>query len=165
MSSGPAAPAAAGRTKAASSAAPKVRRSDIRRLPWTGGRARPRYRRTPPPRARTSVRASRARLPAGVGVRTRVASAYLSRRRDLLLHRRLAAAAVLAACAFPAAASAAFSPGAPGAGDPFFPAAGNGGIDVAHYELRLGFAPSTRELTARATLSVKATQDLSQFDL
>src|SRR3954470_23897607 len=72
---------------------------------------------------------------------------------------------MLAACAFPAAASAAFSPGAPGAGDPFFPAAGNGGIDVVKYQLRLGFVPSTRQLTGHATLSVKATQDLSRFDL
>jgi aminopeptidase N len=64
-----------------------------------------------------------------------------------------------------APASAASSIGAPGVGDPFFPLAGNGGIDVTNYALTLAYDPATRRLEGSATLSVVATQDLSRFDL
>ena len=37
-----------------------------------------------------------------------------------------------------AAGAQSFVPGSPGLGDPFFPNAGNGGYDVAHYSLTLG---------------------------
>jgi len=57
------------------------------------------------------------------------------------------AVAVLAA-ATPAAAADGFTPGSPGLGDPFFPLAGNGGYDVAHYGLRLGYDPATRRRRA-----------------
>jgi aminopeptidase N len=73
------------------------------------------------------------------------------------------AVALLALAATPAAAS--FTPGAPGAGDPFFPLEGNGGIDVGDYALKLAYDPATRHLDGTATLSVTATQDLSRFDL
>ena len=33
------------------------------------------------------------------------------------------------------------SPGGPGAGDPYFPLAGNGGYDVKHYDLTLDYTP------------------------
>jgi aminopeptidase N len=72
--------------------------------------------------------------------------------------------AVLAAAA-PAGAADRFTPGSPGLGDPFFPLAGNGGYDVAHYSLRLGYDPATRQLDGRATIRAVATQDLSRFDL
>jgi aminopeptidase N len=72
--------------------------------------------------------------------------------------------AVLAAAA-PAGAADRFTPGSPGLGDPFFPLAGNGGYDVAHYSLRLGYDPATRHLDGRATILAVATQDLSRFDL
>ena len=55
--------------------------------------------------------------------------------------------------------------GAPGLGDPFFPLAGNGGYDVAHYSLKLDYEPSTRVLTGSALISARATQDLGRFDL
>lgn len=55
--------------------------------------------------------------------------------------------------------------GAPGVGDPFFPLAGNGGIDVQDYDLRLAYTPSTKRLEGTATLRIVATQDLSRFDL
>src|SRR5512132_2350982 len=74
------------------------------------------------------------------------------------------AVAVLAAAA-PAGAADRFTPGAPGLGDPFFPLAGNGGYDVAHYGLRLRYEPATRRLQGRATIRAVATQDLSRFDL
>src|SRR5215211_3956455 len=74
------------------------------------------------------------------------------------------AVAVLAVAA-PAGAADRFTPGAPGLGDPFFPLAGNGGYDVAHYGLRLRYDPATRHLDGRATIRAVATQDLSRFDL
>ena len=67
---------------------------------------------------------------------------------------------------FPSAAAAeSFVPGSPGLGDPFFPNAGNGGYDVAHYALTLGYAPSTNQLSGTATINATATQNLSRFDL
>jgi aminopeptidase N len=72
---------------------------------------------------------------------------------------------VLLAVGAPVAAADAFSPGSPGAGDPFFPLAGNGGYDVRHYSLRLEYEPSNNTLDARAVISARATQNLSRFDL
>src|SRR5215207_831651 len=74
------------------------------------------------------------------------------------------AVAVLAVAA-PAGAADRFTPGAPGLGDPFFPLAGNGGYDVAHYSLRLRYDPVTRHLDGTATIRATATQNLSRFDL
>ena len=65
----------------------------------------------------------------------------------------------------PAVAGAAFSPGSSGAGDPFFPLAGNGGYDVRNYSLALAFEPQNNALDATAVISARATQDLSRFDL
>lgn len=73
--------------------------------------------------------------------------------------------AILLVVAAPAAAQAAFAPGAAGAGDPFFPLAGNGGYDVRNYALRLDLEPRNNALDARAVISARATQDLSRFDL
>ena len=58
-----------------------------------------------------------------------------------------------------------FGPGSAGLGDFYFPNAGNGGYDVAHYSLHLRYEPSTNELAGSAELSATATQNLSQFDL
>ena len=82
-------------------------------------------------------------------------------RRWILL---LAVAAVLTAGAGGARA-ATFSPGSPGLGDPFFPLAGNGGYDVRDYALTLDYDPSANLLRASATISARATQNLSRFDL
>ena len=76
--------------------------------------------------------------------------------------RALAAASLL--LAIPASA-AELTPGAPGIGDPYYPAYGNGGYDVSHYDLRLKYQPATDELEGTATLLATATQDLSRFDL
>ncbi len=66
----------------------------------------------------------------------------------------------------PAAAHArVFTPGAAGAGDPYFPLSGNGGYDVRHYDLDLAYDPSPGTLTATARITARATQDLSRFDL
>ena len=56
-------------------------------------------------------------------------------------------------------------PGAPGIGDPYFPGDGNGGYQVEHYDLRIGYTPATDALTGVATLRGRATQALSRFNL
>ncbi|WP_410636631.1 M1 family metallopeptidase [Amycolatopsis sp. cmx-4-83] len=58
-----------------------------------------------------------------------------------------------------------YSPGAPGAGDPYFPDMGNGGYDVGHYDIRLAYRPDTQAIDATTTILATATQDLSRFDL
>jgi aminopeptidase N len=64
-----------------------------------------------------------------------------------------------------AEASAEFTPGATGLGDPFFPKAGNGGYDVGHYDLALRYRPRDNHLRGKATVTATAIQDLSAFDL
>ncbi len=61
--------------------------------------------------------------------------------------------------------SGAYTPGSAGLGDPYFPLAGNGGYDVAHYAIRLRFTPETRHLSATTTITATATKNLSRFDL
>ncbi|MEU9730835.1 M1 family metallopeptidase [Streptomyces sp. NPDC048002] len=55
--------------------------------------------------------------------------------------------------------------GAPGLGDPYFPKAGNGGYDVGHYALDLSYDPARRHLDGTATVTARATEDLSAFNL
>ncbi|WP_250213400.1 M1 family metallopeptidase [Acrocarpospora catenulata] len=76
----------------------------------------------------------------------------------------LAIAAGLTLLAPPAYADS-FTPGSAGLGDPYFPHAGNGGYDVAHYDLSLRFNPKTDLLKATATISATATKNLSRFNL
>jgi len=77
--------------------------------------------------------------------------------------------ALVFVCAFlllgGAAEARSFSPGAPGAGDPFFPFAGNGGYTVGHYDLTLAYRPASKNLTGEVVIEAMATQDLSRFDL
>jgi len=77
------------------------------------------------------------------------------------------AATVLAVLVHPGSADAAdpFRPGAAGIGDPYFPLAGNGGYDVAHYDLALRYDPIPGSLAGVATITATATQNLSGFDL
>jgi aminopeptidase N len=56
-------------------------------------------------------------------------------------------------------------PGAPGIGDPYYPLDGNGGYDVAHYDLDVQYDPDTDVLTGVATIQAMATQRLSSFNL
>ncbi|WP_329125948.1 M1 family metallopeptidase [Streptomyces sp. NBC_01465] len=83
------------------------------------------------------------------------------------MHRRLIVPSALAASlllAIPASA-ADFHPGAPGIGDSYYPAYGNGGYDVSHYDLRLRYQPDSDRLDGTATLLAKTTEDLSRFNL
>lgn len=87
---------------------------------------------------------------------------------------RVGAVALLLACAVlggtassctGAGAGVAGTPGAAGARDPYFPKLGNGGYDVTHYDLRLTVDRSAAHLTGTATITARATQDLSAFHL
>ncbi|KIZ14007.1 M1 family metallopeptidase [Streptomyces natalensis] len=78
--------------------------------------------------------------------------------------RWLALATAVASAATIAAAPAA-SPGAPGVGDPYFPDMGNGGFDALHYDLGVSYHPDSGRLDGRTTLTARATQNLSAFDL
>jgi aminopeptidase N len=68
---------------------------------------------------------------------------------------------------------AAYTAGAPGSGDPYFPYDGNGGYDVLHYDLALRYAPPTDptalvgKLNGVATITLRAKQNLQSlnFDL
>lgn len=59
------------------------------------------------------------------------------------------------------------SPGAAGIGDPLYPTLGNGGYQVAHYDLSLRYATSAPSQAIDGTVTVEAvaTQALSRFDL
>src|SRR3712207_106411 len=56
-------------------------------------------------------------------------------------------------------------PGSTSGGDPYFPAAGNGGYDVGHYDLTLAYAPATGRLDGTAVVTLTATADLDRFSL
>ncbi|MGP4026765.1 M1 family metallopeptidase [Actinomadura sp. 3N407] len=77
----------------------------------------------------------------------------------------LTVTAALAVSAAPAGATARFTPGAPGAGDPYFPDMGNGGYDVAHYDIGLKYDPGTKGIRAVTRIKARATQNLSRFNL
>ncbi|GHC49134.1 M1 family metallopeptidase [Streptomyces cinnamoneus] len=78
-----------------------------------------------------------------------------------------AAASVFVLVSSPVTAPAATlpAPGAAGIGDPYFPGLGNGGFDVRHYDLDVGYAPDTGRLDGRATLTARTTRSLSAFNL
>ncbi|MFJ4201396.1 M1 family metallopeptidase [Streptomyces sviceus] len=62
-------------------------------------------------------------------------------------------------------AAAPSSTGSSGAGDPYFPLAGNGGYHVGHYDLTLRYDPDSRRLEGKAVLTARATERLTRFDL
>ncbi|GAA2818700.1 M1 family metallopeptidase [Saccharopolyspora taberi] len=79
---------------------------------------------------------------------------------------RVAAAACCAAVflATPALAGN-DGPGAPGAGDDYFPGYGNGGYDVSHYDIQLRYQPNDDFLSGTTTIVAKPTQNLTAFNL
>jgi aminopeptidase N len=78
---------------------------------------------------------------------------------------RLGALATAMASFLLVAASSAPTPGADGIGDTYFPQLGNGGFDARHYALDVAYNPDTDRLDGRTTLTARATQTLSAFDL
>ncbi|MGW0882036.1 M1 family metallopeptidase [Streptomyces sp. NPDC002671] len=83
-------------------------------------------------------------------------------RREAVLAAVPAAVAALLGAAGPTADD---TPGAPGAGDPYFPLSGNGGYHVRHYGLTLRYDTASRRLDGTAVLTARATQRLTRFDL
>jgi aminopeptidase N len=55
--------------------------------------------------------------------------------------------------------------GAAGVGDSYFPGYGNGGYDVAHYDLRVRYDPAGERLDGRALITATATARLTRFNL
>ena len=82
-----------------------------------------------------------------------------------MIRRTLALSAlalvVLVAAAAPASATR-WVAGAPGAGDPFFPNAGNGGYDVRHYGLAISYDPADDVLSGRAPSSSRGPRRTSK---
>ncbi|MGW5719588.1 M1 family metallopeptidase [Amycolatopsis sp. NPDC003865] len=56
-------------------------------------------------------------------------------------------------------------PGSDGAGDSYYPQDGNGGYDVADYNLKVGYDPASHQLTGNQDIAARATQSLSSFNL
>jgi aminopeptidase N len=56
-------------------------------------------------------------------------------------------------------------PGSDGAGDSYYPQDGNGGYDVADYNLKVTYVPATHQLTGVQDIAARATQSLSSFNL
>lgn len=56
-------------------------------------------------------------------------------------------------------------PGAPGIGDPYYPEAGNGGYDAQGYDVTVNYDPASGVLDGDATMTARATQSLSRFNL
>jgi aminopeptidase N len=57
------------------------------------------------------------------------------------------------------------STGSPGAGDPYFPSAGNGGYDVQSYDVSLDIDPVSGRVVGEDVVTATATQDLVVFYL
>ncbi|WP_244932285.1 M1 family metallopeptidase [Nocardioides sp. W7] len=57
------------------------------------------------------------------------------------------------------------TPGAPGIGDSYFPLDGNGGIDVLHYDVRVAYDLASGRLQGSTRVTLRATRDLSGFNL
>lgn len=115
---------------------------------------------------RPSVVLGAVRFRQSVGRQGRLAGVRLgSRMKESAVRRALTAVLSLtAALAIPSAA-AAFSPGAAGLGDPFFPDQGNGGYDALHYDVAIDYRYDSASLRGTVLMTARATQDLSSFNL
>ena len=61
--------------------------------------------------------------------------------------------------------SAGFTPGADDANDRYVGNRGTGGYDVSHYDLAVRYNPANNRLWGTTTITARATQNLSRFDL
>ncbi len=77
----------------------------------------------------------------------------------------LAAALVAATLVAPTVAQARPLPGSDGIGDAYFPQDGNGGINVLRYRIEDRYQFRGARLSGRTVLKIRATHDLSQFNL
>ena len=95
-----------------------------------------------------------------------VSEGFRCRRRVRSITIGLASLAAVAALGLPNAAQARpCTVGAAGAGDPYFPMAGNGGYDARHYDLDLSYDPATDVLDGHASIEARARQRLCSFNL
>lgn len=87
--------------------------------------------------------------------------------RRVVTRAALAASLVLSGSLLtaPAAVTVPTAGGAPGIGDSYFPIDGNGGIDVRRYRIRDRYRFATKRLSGHTTLRIRATDDLSSFNL
>ncbi|RZS41177.1 peptidase M1-like protein [Herbihabitans rhizosphaerae] len=65
----------------------------------------------------------------------------------------------------PSAAPAAGTNGADGAGDPYYPADGNGGYDVTGYDVTIKYDPQRQHLEGDTVVTAAAAADLGRFNL
>jgi len=87
-------------------------------------------------------------------------------RRRLLAAVALPTAACLGIAAWTAPANAVrFDPGSTSGGDPYFPASGNGGYQVEHYDLDISYDPATKAFRSTAEITLQATADIDSFSL
>ncbi len=87
------------------------------------------------------------------------------RRAAVLLTAGLLTAMVAGSTTYAASSVAEPEPGAAGIGDPYFPLDGNGGIDVVEYDIHDRYRFGQRRLSGWTLLTVRATRDLSRFNL
>jgi hypothetical protein len=80
------------------------------------------------------------------------------RYRVLLTGAVLAVLTLVAVAVYPVAGRA-------GIGDGYFPLAGNGGFDVQAYDIRIRYDPRTDRIEGHTTITARATESLSRFDL
>ena len=83
----------------------------------------------------------------------------------MLLRRSLFVAVLLLAVTASPARADALRRGRYGAGDPYFPLAGNGGYDARHYALDLDYDRGAKRLDGKVQMNARATQDLPSFNL
>jgi aminopeptidase N len=65
----------------------------------------------------------------------------------------------------PSSASAVPGVGGDGAGDAYYATDGNTGYDVDQYDVAISYDPATKRLDGKATITAKATADLTRFNL
>jgi aminopeptidase N len=89
------------------------------------------------------------------------------RRRLVHLSAVLGTAGLICAglAAAPVATASGPVAGSTSGGDPYFPAAGNGGYQISHYDLNLRYEPASKALTARANLVGTTFAALRSFSL
>lgn len=82
-------------------------------------------------------------------------------------YRRAAvvAGSLLSSITLAAGTALAAGAGSPGAGDPYYPTDGNGGYDVADYDVNITYDPASRHLDGTTKITATTTKDLSRFNL
>ena len=85
-------------------------------------------------------------------------------RRPLLVAGTVLAVSCPLLVATPAVADR-YEPGSTSGGDPYFPAAGNGGYDVGHYDLTLAYDPASGRLDGTAVVTLTTSADLDSLSL